>query len=106
MDNGKEIVRVVSKTCPRFSKVQLCMVRNKEYGVYFSPEAEAALVSAGEKIKTKYTKTLPQKKTPPQTPQKKRVSFRLSDAEYNQLKKAIKESGFRTTQEFMEHLFC
>lgn len=45
---GKEVVDILKKHYPKFSKVQLCMIRNPEYGVDLSKEAKKYLKSLGE----------------------------------------------------------
>lgn len=44
---SKEIIDVVRKRYPKFSKVALCMIRNPQYGVDLSDEAKKYLKEAG-----------------------------------------------------------
>lgn len=100
---ASEVIKTVSEKYPKFTKIQLCMIRNPEYGLRLAPEAERLLKEKGIPLTPQRRRT-PQRKKAPEVPPKKRVSFRLSDAEYEKLKNAVKESGFRTTQEFMEDM--
>lgn len=95
-----EIIRVLSERYPKFSKIQLCMIRNPEYGVCLAPEAKKLLK---EKIKTHTQKRRKDTKSQqPQPPAKKRVSMRLSETEYEKLKETVRVSGCKTIQEYME----
>ena len=44
---SKDIIDVMKKRYPKFSKVALCMIRNREYGVDLSKEAKQFLKEAG-----------------------------------------------------------
>lgn len=103
-DTGtKEVVSILRERFPKFSKVQVSMVKNPEYGIRLVPEAESLLREKGKNITTARRRT-PQKKKAPEVPPRKRVSFRLADAEYDKLKEAVKSSGYKTTQEYLEHI--
>ena len=100
---SSEIIKILSDQYPKFSKVQLCMVRNPEYGIQLNPEAERKLKEAGYELKKKYSTPPPRPKRPkPKSPPKKRVSVRLSDEEYEKLRSAAKNSGCQTMQQYLE----
>lgn len=94
-----EIVRLISEKFPKFSKIQLCMLRNPEYGVRLVPEAERLLREKGKRITTA---TLPQKKK--RVAEKKRVSVRLSDADYEKVKEQMQNAKCSSMQEYLEQL--
>jgi predicted DNA binding CopG/RHH family protein len=97
---SKDIVAALSAHYPKFSKVQVCMIRNPEYGI--------RLTAKGERIlKEKNIILTPQKhkgakRDQKQMPQRKRVSLRLSNADYEKLKESAKETGCKSIQEYLE----
>lgn len=46
-DYSKDVIGVLKKRYPKFSKIALCMIRNPEYGVDLSPDAKKFLKEMG-----------------------------------------------------------
>ena len=91
------IVEALSEQFPKFTRIQFCMVNNPDYGVWYSPKAEAKLCEAG---------LLPpkKKKAPEARKKQKRISLRFSDAAYESIQNAVANSGCKSTQSFFEQL--
>lgn len=87
--NGKETVELLQQHFPKFTKVALCMVRNPEYGVTFSPKAKRILNKAnGEQ---------PKKRSTPN-----RLTIRLNDSELAAVKEAMEQNDCKSYRELLE----
>ena len=99
---SKDIVRILSEYYPKFSKVQVCMIRNPEYGIRLTAKGERILKEKNIKLTTQKRKGAIRE--PKQMPQRKRISLRLSNADYEKLKESTKNSGYKSMQEYLEKL--
>lgn len=86
---GKETVDLLQQYFPKFTKVALCMVRNPEYGVTFSPKAKRILDKAEGKQ--------PKKRATPN-----RLTIRLNDSEMAAVKEAMEQNGCKSYRELLE----
>ena len=84
---GAEIVALMQTKFPKFSKVQLCMIRNPEYGVDFSAAAKRLL---------RKKETREKRKT------QKKITVRLTDDEYLEVQAAMLKTGCKTYRELIE----
>lgn len=114
MSNGKRgrtkdpynetVCKALSEKFPKFTKSQLSMVRNPEYGLQMASEALAELKAKGipppVKKRSHFVKTISQRKKP------NRVTVRLNDAQKDMLMKAKEKSGCRSLQEYLEKLIA
>lgn len=88
------LIETVQIKFPKFSRIQVCMIRNREYGIWLSPEAERQLLDAGFE--------LPYKKRPTRKKNtKKRVGASLDIDLYSRAKE---RAGNKTMQEYIETL--
>ncbi len=81
-------IRKAQEIAPRYTKVQHSMCSNAEYGVTVLP-AVAAHIRGRDRHRLK-----------------RRVTFRLSDANAEKLERAKTLLNFNTTQEFMAFFFA
>lgn len=86
---GKETVDLLQQYFPKFTKVALCMVRNPEYGVTFSPKAKRILDKAEGKR--------PKKRSTPN-----RLTIRLNDSEMAAVKEAMEQNGCKSYRELLD----
>lgn len=86
---GKETVELLQQHFPKFTKVALCMVRNPEYGVTFSPKAKAILNKATGKSSGKRSTT-------------NRLTIRLDDNEMAAVKEVMEQTGCKSYRELIE----
>ena len=87
--NGKETVELLQQHFPKFTKVALCMVRNPEYGVTFSPKAKRILNEAEGKQ--------PVKRSTPN-----RLTIRLNDNEMAAVKEVMEQTGCKSYRELID----
>ena len=87
--NGKETVELLQQHFPKFTKIDLSMVRNPTQGVPFSPQAKRILNKAdGEQ---------PKKRSTPN-----RLTIRLNDSELAAVKEAMEQNGCKSYRELLE----
>ena len=112
MSNGKvgrpknpeleQMFSVLSEKYPKFTRVQLCMIKNPEYGVQMAPEAVALLRDAGVPLPFK-TKAHSVKQRPKRKKENK-YTVRLNDAQKVRFLESLEKSGCKTVQEYLERL--
>lgn len=83
-----EIISLMQTRFPKFSKVQLCMIRNPEYGVDFSAAAKRLL-----------NKPPPKKRNV-----SKKLTVRLTDEEYAEMQAKMQETGCKTYRELIKRI--
>lgn len=84
---SRELVELMRTQFPKFSKVTLCMIRNKDYGVDYSSAAKKLL----KKQKPKESKT----------PDRKRLTVRVDPDLYDELKEL---AGGESYQKLVERI--
>lgn len=84
---SKEIVELMQTQFPKFSKITLCMVRNPQYGVDYSAAAKRLLNKQKPKVR--------------KAPDKKKLTVRVSQSLYDELKA---KAGDRSCQELIEKI--
>ena len=100
MPNGKskEIIEAISARYPKFSKIQLSMVRNPQYGLQLVPGAVSALRDAGipPPGKTRSQKV----KQGNKAKSRKAITIRFEINEYEELTRSKKPE--QTMQDFIK----
>ena len=86
-NEGAQIVAKMQQRFPKFSKVALCMIRNPEYGVDFSPAAKRYMRNKQAKEKRTVDKKL---------------TIRMTDDEYLDVQAAMLKHGCKTYRELIE----
>lgn len=94
---AKDIVPIIAEDFPKFSKQAFSMCENSDqYGVVLHPAGFAKLQAAYPDAAV-----MKKKKKSGKNRLKKRISARLSDAEYDALVAKVKSDGFDTMQAFL-----
>lgn len=96
LDHGlqvKEVVAIIKKQYPKYSKITHSMVENPhKYGVKLLPEAEALLLESPETARKRGRHR-----------NKYRLSCRVTKSRYEAVKQAIEEDGrFTSVQAFLD----
>jgi hypothetical protein len=101
--SNNDIINIVSKAYPGFSKIQCSMINNPErYGVRLTKEAEQLLIeefNSGKGLDTKAKRSDPVKRT-----KTNRMSVRLDKETYDAVASEMRRSGAKSTQEFLERV--
>ena len=112
MGNGKrgrskdpytdQVVEALQKQFPKFTRVQMSLIRNPAYGLQLSAEAKEVLKNAGilpveEKPRRKRLKNSERKKN-------ERITFRLTSEENVRFSEQVKKSGCKSVQEYLEKI--
>lgn len=101
---NNDIVAVVRKDYPGYSKIQNSMIMNPDrYGIKLTEDAETALVCTygvgpGLDVRPASRKSTPIRKKP------NRLVVYLGDELNNRVRDLIANLGYRTTQEFLEDI--
>ena len=87
---------------PKFGRVQMCMIRNPEYGLQMAQGAVSILEANGiylnGKNKNKKVKQASQRK------KENKITVRLSDAEKVRLLELKEQAGCKSVQEYIEKI--
>lgn len=59
--SSREMISILQEKFPKFSKIQLSMVRNPEYGVTLSPDARKLLYPSDDQIKCNLARIMAEK---------------------------------------------
>lgn len=98
----KKFCEALADKFPKFSRVQMCMIRNPEYGIQLAPEAVSVLRDKGVlpkvKVPVQSVKQAYKRKKP------NRFTVRLSDSQTVRFLQAKEASGCATVQEYLEKL--
>lgn len=85
---------------PKFGRVQMCMIRNPEYGLQMASEAVNVLrakgISPPGKKKAQNVKQRPQRK------KENKITLRLNNDQKVRLIELKEQSGCKSVQEYME----
>lgn len=96
---GPEIVQVLKSTYRRINKTTVSMVDNPaDYGVRFTPEAEAQVLEY-------LAERGPARPKKDRHKHKRRVQLRMSEDAYQEFERLRQQMGFSTAQGFLEHIF-
>ena len=80
MPTSKEIIDKLNTKFPKFSRIQMCMIRNPEYGVQMSTAAKRYMV-----------KEFPEMKKEREKPARKRIVIYVDDDMYEEVKQKVEE---------------
>jgi len=97
-----QVVEALQKQFPKFTRVQMSLIRNPAYGLQLSAGAQEALRNAGilpptEKLPRKRLKNSERKKN-------ERITFRLTSEEKVRFSEQVKKSGCKSVQEYLEKI--
>ena len=101
--SNNDIIAVVKKLCPGFTKIQCSMINNPaRYGTQLTKAAEEALVdnygyAEGLSIKKRRKGRVKRTKT-------NRLTVRLDDASYDRVKNKMQQRGSESVQSFLEEI--
>lgn len=98
----EQVYAALREKYPKFGKVQMCMVRNPEYGLQMASGALSILRANGipppVKRQTQKVKQTSKRK------KEKRITVRLTDAQKVRLLELKETSGCKSIQEYLEKL--
>lgn len=102
---NKEIIAILRKTYPNFSKISLSMARSSRYGVCLTADAVRTLrkIYPDFKIDSKAVFTSLTQSEKKRT-KSNRVAVRMDDATYAKFKDAFEASGEKTVQDYLEKI--
>jgi len=97
-----QVVEALHEQFPKFTAVQMSLIRNPAYGLQLSAEAKEVLRNAGilpaeEKSRRKRLKNSERKKN-------ERITFRLTSEEKVRFSEQVKKSGCKSVQEYLEKI--
>lgn len=99
--SNNDIIAVLSKVYPNFTKVQCTMINNPEkYGLRLTKEAEKLLAESYGYCPCLDTK--PPKKQTVKRIKTKRLAVRLTDEDYAKAKTKMQQMGCKSVQSFLE----
>jgi hypothetical protein len=98
----QQVIEALHDRFPKFTNVQMSLIRNPAYGLQMASEAQEVLKAKGIPPPSKTT----QKKNlnAPKRTRNERVSVRLTSDEKVRFLELIKSSGCKTVQEYITNL--
>lgn len=99
---GKLIIETLQPAFPKFTKVQLSLVRNPAYGLQLS--SEAVLLLKGKGIAPPGKADQKSFKRTPKRSKTNRITVRLNDAQKVRLIEQVEQSECKSVQEYLEKL--
>ena len=99
-ETNKAIIAELSKKYPKFTKAQLSMIRNPEYGLQMASEALSTLRDAGILPKTESVSEKVKLRNRKET--RRRITVRFDNEDFDRLLSSKKEK--ETIQSFIEKI--
>lgn len=98
----EQVYDALHEKYPKFGRVQMCMVRNPEYGLQMAAGAVSVLKAKGipppGENRNKNVKQTPNRK------KQERITVRLTNEQRVRLSELKEKSGCKTMQEYLEKL--
>ena len=95
----------MQKKYPKFTRIQLCMARNPEYGLVLAPEAVSMLRKDNITISNNNgLQSVKQASKKENRTKRNRVSFRMSDELFGKFEQLRQNGGTKSNQEFLENI--
>ena len=99
---GQQLIEALQEHFPKFTGVQVSVIKNPAYGLQLSTEAQEVLRGKGIPVPNEKPRRKRSKNS--QSVSKKRKSFRLTSEQEVRFSELIKKSGCNSVQEFINKL--